>query len=86
MDDGTIDYQEKYRALREAKDAIVSKLQNHLHVLMDNAITAAKETHVGVCLVSEDHAAQSNLSAALHSNIISAGVIRQALDELRKKR
>lgn len=80
--DGPIDMTDHYRAKVEAHKQREARMRNHLHVLMGNALSAATKTHTSMCLIDHWHATQANLSDAMHSNLIAAGVIRQALDDL----
>lgn len=81
-DDGSIDYPKQYQDAMNERKEIVATLRNHLHVLMTNALSAASDTHTAMCKFSEEHAAQEQLSDAMHSNLIAAEQARQALKYL----
>ena len=52
---------------------------NDLHVIMTQFLDAAKDVHIAMCLFDDEHAAQKNLNGAMHSVLIGAGQVCEAL-------
>lgn len=58
---------------------------NDLHVIMTQCLDAARDIHIAMCWLDDDHAAQAKLNNAMHAALVGAEQCRQ-LHKSKKER